>query len=234
MIPVPARRSGPELLDLPKEQENDAEFEGGMADIRAVNSRLGGIRSVLMHLPPLAGPGPDFSVLDISTGTADIPAAVERWAGKRGKRVFIAAMDFNPKVLKYASRSLRHSPSVRLIAGNAFRPPFREKSFDIVICSLTLHHFTEAGAVEIIRKAQSLARKGIIIGDLRRSWTSYCLFKALSAIFMRNRFTMHDGPLSIMKSFTPEELTALASQAGLEHFKIYRHPFWRMTLVAAA
>lgn len=232
MIPVPARRNGAELLDLPEEQEDDAEFEQGMADIRAVNSWLGGIRSVLMHLPPLAGHGKEFSALDISTGTADIPAAIARWAVRRGKRAFIAAMDFNPKVLRYASRSPKYAPGVRLVAGNAFSPPFREKGFDIVICSLTLHHFTEAEAVEVIKRARSLARKGIIIGDLRRSWVSFCLFKALSALFMRNRFTRHDGPLSIMKSFTPAELEALAAQAGLKRFKIYRHIFWRMTLVA--
>ena len=232
MIPVPVRRSGTELLDQPSEQEDDAEFESGMADIRAVNLWLGGRRSIISHLPPFVGKQACISVLDISTGTADIPAAIALWAEKKGQRSFVAAADINPKILSYASRFLNDVPSVKLVAGDAFRLPFRDKSFDVVVCSLTLHHFTEAEVVEVIRKAQSLARKGIIIGDLRRSWISFFLFRAIAWLFLRNRFTMHDGPLSIMKSFTPDELKIMAERAGLKQFKIYSHVFWRMTLVA--
>jgi hypothetical protein len=47
-----------------------------------------------------------------------------------------------------------------------------------------------------------------------------------------NRLTRHDAPLSILRAFTPDELTAMAREAGLTKIAVTPHRFWRMALVA--
>ena len=114
---------------------------------------------------------------------------------------------------------------------DGFELPFPDRNFDFVICSKTLHHFTEQQAVRLLKEAARVTRRGLLILDLRRSWIAYALIGILSRLFTRNRLTRYDGPLSVLKAFTPAEFTALAGEAGVPGFKIVREPFWLMVLV---
>jgi hypothetical protein len=48
-----------------------------------------------------------------------------------------------------------------------------------------------------------------------------------------NPLTRHDGPLSVLRAFTPSELQQLAAKAGLNG-KVYEHYFQRVVLVIDA
>ena len=95
---LPDRRSGPELLDLSPESYTFEEHEGSLRELRLVNRYLGDVRAILKHLATIAAArGRDrLTVLDVGTGSADIPAAIDGWARKRGMNVFITAVDVNP------------------------------------------------------------------------------------------------------------------------------------------
>ena len=110
------------------------------------------------------------------------------------------------------------------------RLPFPDQSFDFVLCSKTTHHLTNEDAVCLIKEMLRVAKRGYIIMDLRRSWIAYALIYLLTRLFTRNRLTRYDGPLSVLKSFTPSELAALASSAGARNFTVSREPFWLLVL----
>jgi 2-polyprenyl-3-methyl-5-hydroxy-6-metoxy-1,4-benzoquinol methylase len=233
MTLLPERRSGKELLDILSEQRDFPEFAQSMAEIRAVNRFLGGKSSILKNLDELVGTGDrgPLRVLDVATGSADIPVAIAWWARRKGIDVKITAVDINPNVIRVAAGHVEGYPEITLVRADGFELPFKAGSFDIVTCSLTLHHFTEEDTVKFLGYIAGHAGKGCIIGDLRRSWIAYFLFYIITVFFLRNRYTRHDGLLSILKSYTPDELRRLAGEAGLSGFRVSRLPFWRMALV---
>jgi hypothetical protein len=100
-----------------------------------------------------------------------------------------------------------------------------------VLCSLTLHHFTEDDAVAILRRIHEIARIGYIVNDLRRNPVATCLAKLMARTIITNPIAKFDAPASCERAFTIPELRALAQRAGLEQFEIHRHRMFRMVLV---
>lgn len=66
--------------------------------------------------------------------------------------------------------------------------------------------------------------------DLRRSWIAYSLIYILTRLLTRNRLTRSDGPLSVLRSYTPGELAALAARSGASVFTVSREPYLLMVL----
>ncbi|BCS53582.1 methyltransferase domain-containing protein [Geobacter sp. SVR] len=229
---IPVRHTEPELLDLPLQEYSPEELEGTLADIRLVNRYLGDITAVIKHLSVMAGAaaGSPLRVLDLATGSADIPAAIVDWARVRSLPIRITAIDYNPRTVEVARQRIGDYPEIELAVADALSLPFPEKSFDIVLCSKTIHHFTEGQVVRLLQEVSRVATRGYIVMDLRRSWIPYLLIRLLTRIFTGNRLTRYDGPLSVLRSFTVNELTSLAEAAGLSGFRVSPEPFWRIVL----
>jgi hypothetical protein len=71
---------------------------------------------------------------------------------------------------------------------------------------------------------------GYIVMDLRRSWVAWALISVLARFFTRNSFTRHDGPMSVLRSYTVPELDTLAERAGLAGRRVVKEPFWLMVV----
>jgi SAM-dependent methyltransferase len=230
---VPERRTGPELMDMPPSYYTVEEHEGTLADIRLVNRCLGDVRAIRRRLEAMAAwdAGARWTVLDVATGAADLPHGIAEWARKCGARIRITAVDVNPHAVRFARRTKAGGdPAIRFAVADGLDLPFRDKSFDFVLCSKTLHHFTEPDARRLIRGMARVARRGYIVLDLRRSWVAYLLIYVLTRIFTANRLSRFDGPMSVLKSFTPAELASLASGTGTGNFTVSREPLWHMML----
>lgn len=232
MLWLSERSSLPELLDLPHDSYARDELEGALKDLTLVNRYLGNGRAVLKHLAARNAETADegFTVLDVATGTGDIPIAIAKWARQAGIRVGITAVDIDPLATSIARKRSEPYPEITLAVADGFDLPFAAKSFDYVLCSKTVHHFTEEKALQIIKEFSRVARRGYVIVDIRRSWIAYILIFLLTRLFSRNRMTRSDGPLSVLKSFTPEELAALASRNGTSVFRVSKEPFWLIVL----
>jgi hypothetical protein len=109
--------------------------------------------------------------------------------------------------------------------------PFNEKSFDLSINSLSLHHFSEANAVSIIQALDKLGNLGFIVNDLHRSRVAFCVIYILTRLLTKNRLTRYDAPVSVMNAFTPTEMIGLAKEAGVESFQVLRHFPYRIALL---
>lgn len=231
---VPKRRRGPELLDLPPENYSQSELAESLADIRKVNRFLGDNHAVIKFfsalLPAVEAKDRPVTVLDVATGSADIPVAIVKWARRRGIQVAVTAVDANPDVVREAGAFTRGYPEITVAAADGFSLPFADRSFDIVLCVKTLHHLSEEDTVRWLKELYRVAASGYIIMDIRRSGVAWLLITVLTRLFTRNRLTQYDGPLSVLRSYTGAELAALAAEAGLPDARVKRAPFWRIVL----
>jgi SAM-dependent methyltransferase len=233
---VPERRHGPELIDLPPESYSYSEYAGSLADIRKVNRFLGDYRATLKFFSALVSgiavsAERPIRVLDIATGSADIPVTIVKWARRHGIKVVVTAVDINPLAIREAAALTKAYPEITVAVADGFSLPFENASFDVVLCAKTLHHFSAEETVRLLKEMNRVAAFGYIVMDLRRSWVAWLLISILARIFSWNRLTRHDGPLSVLRSYTVGELDALADRAGLADRRIVRHPFWLMVLV---
>ena len=228
----PPRNLKPELLDL--DEAPFEEVKDSLEDVRLVNRYLGGYRVLLYYIrdfikgQPL---GKEFLILDLATGSADQPIAVVDLARKLNVKIKIIALDINSKMLNYAGEKIRNYPEISLIQGDIHSPPFAKNSFDVVMNSLSLHHFTRDQAINILRIANFMSRCGFIINDLHRSRIAYFFIYTLTRLVTKNRLTRYDAPVSVMNAFTPSEMCEMAQEASLKDFKVSRHFPYRIGLV---
>jgi ubiquinone/menaquinone biosynthesis C-methylase UbiE len=228
----PPRSEEAELLDDSAHDKD--ELAANLRDIRRVNHLLGGTSTILRHLPNLLAtisPEQPVTLLDLATGSGDIPLAVSQWASKRNLAFTIAASDYSEDILAVAKDQIAGHPEITLARYDARAVPLPDKHFDIVLCSLSLHHFSPDDAVRVLREMNRLARTGFILNDLRRGRLGYAAAWIASRLTTRNRLTRNDAPLSVLRAYTPAELEDLLQRAGIEDASISTHLWFRMAAV---
>jgi ubiquinone/menaquinone biosynthesis C-methylase UbiE len=220
---TPPRRRGFEYLDLPDVEPGLAERSIG--DVTVANRLFGGTRAVLAELDVVLGElGPAATLLDVGTGLGDIPARAAGRAARRGVRLQTVGVDASEELAR-ASRA-RGGWSV---CGDALRLPLASRSVDVVTCSQLLHHFTETDGARVVAELDRVARRRVIVSDLRRSYLAAAGFWAASWPLGFHPVTRHDGVVSVMRGFTARELHALVSDAVAATPVVRRRLGWRVT-----
>ena len=235
LVDPPSRSDQTELLD--EAILDPAELAENLRDIRRVNQLLGGTSTVLRHLPRLLTAVPaqaDVTVLDLATGSADIPLAIDRWATRRGRRVVIVASDFSDAILAEAGKQIAGHPNITLARYDARQVPLPDRQFDLVLCSLSLHHFPPDDAVRVLREMDRLSGIGFILNDLRRSRLGYVAAWGAARLTTRNRLTRNDAPLSVRRAYTVPELKGLLRRAGIDDASVSSHLWFRMAAIRGA
>ncbi len=210
-----------EMMDLPGNPAGLLEEDLG--NLRLLNRILGGYRGVLWGLEHLVDgkESGGFSLLDLGTGSADIPAAIVRWAKGKGIPVRVVALEPDPITVAVAQRLTRDLPEISVVRGDAGHPPFCPASFDFVLSSQLLHHFSEREIVSLLRIWSSLARRAILVSDLIRHPLAYFGISLLTRLFTRNEMTRIDAPLSVRRAFTLDEWRGLFTQAAIGEFRLF-------------
>jgi ubiquinone/menaquinone biosynthesis C-methylase UbiE len=208
-----------------------ADFDQSFADIRRINRFLGGIAVIRRELDRIIRPTESATLLDLGTGTADIPLAIIRRFRSNGGHLRAVGLDANAKIVEIARREAGDSSNLHLLTGDAGRLPFADGSVDFVTCSLTFHHFSDDISVAALREMVRVSRRAAIVNDLRRGRLPAALIWFVTRASLMHRLTRHDGPLSVMRSRTLGEYREIAVRAGFGHAKVRAHPFWRASLV---
>ncbi len=211
------RATDRELIDDPVESLD--ELRDNFSDIEAANRWLGGLAAVRKAIPPEAR-----SVLDVGSGSADIPRALAR------NGLHITCLDSNADVIEIARQRSKGRVGLEFRLGDGVRLPFPDKSFDVVMCNLALHHFDPVNAVDLLREMRRVARRRTVVTDLRRSRAAWMGAWLFSRLVSRNRLTRHDAPLSALRAYTPGEALDLAARAGWLHPQVRIAPFFRMAV----
>src|SRR5690606_18049428 len=116
-----------------------------------------------------------------------------------------------------AQKEIAGNPDIVLARHDARSIPLPDGAFDIVLCSLSLHHFPPDDAVRVLREMHRLSRTGFILNDLRRSRGGHIAAWIAAHLTTRNRLTRNDAPLSVRRAYTLDELEELLARAGIEH-----------------
>ncbi|HET6765543.1 MAG TPA: methyltransferase domain-containing protein [Longimicrobiaceae bacterium] len=227
------RATGAERMDEPG--QDPAQLDLSLADLRRVNVWLRGTRVVLRHLGGmlLRSHLREAAVLDVATGSGDIPLAVASWARAHGLRTRVTATDFHPTTLALARRHVASDPDVTVEPADALNLPYPDASFDFALCSTALHHFDRReDAVRVLRELDRVARLGVVVNDLARSRPALLGAQILArTVWLRHPVTAHDGPLSVRRAYTPAELRDLAREADLRDWRVHAHFPFRVALV---
>jgi ubiquinone/menaquinone biosynthesis C-methylase UbiE len=211
---IPRRRDEPELMDAPGLPE--AEVAGAYRVLARVNRQLGNVRTMSRELRRFLDEDcPDavaVTLLDLGAGSGDIPTNLGRVFQSRGVAGFTITVDRDPTAATLARRAGLHA-----VRGDALRLPLAGQSVDLVTAIKLAHHFAGAALVGLIAEMTRVARRRVVVLDIRRHWLAYWGFVAWSRVWTRNRLVRYDGPLSVLRGFTaPELMAATAPLRGFE------------------
>jgi ubiquinone/menaquinone biosynthesis C-methylase UbiE len=221
----------PELLDRPG--VDPALLREELQLLENANAHFGGHQLALHYVKKFfdAAGLRSASILDLATGRGDIPRAIVRWARPAGLRVNIVAVDGNPVAVESAREACRDYAEIQIEQHDLRSLPYGENSFDLVMCSLALHHFSSADALEIFQRIYQMARNGYLVNDPRRNWLALWTAQIFAPIMIKSFIFRHDAIESVRAAFTIPELREMATRAGMKHFQIRRHQlFFRMVL----
>src|SRR5437762_7429042 len=156
-----------ELMDRP--QPVSAELESDLETIRELNRWFGSYALISMFLSRWIKPGARLRIVDLATGSGDIRGLVAEYGRKVGAELQIDALDRQSATLEIAKRlSVRYS-EIAFVEGDVLEWQPTEP-YDVVFCTLALHHFSEEDAVQLLQRSRDLSRKFVLVSDLRRGW----------------------------------------------------------------
>jgi ubiquinone/menaquinone biosynthesis C-methylase UbiE len=231
---VPQRRfdpTRPEMMDRP--DADASALRDDLKNLRTINRLFGGSSSLRRSLKPFLEnhpPNIPFTLLDLATGSADLPVVAVRLARTFGREIHVTAVDRNPVMLDVAQELTAGYPEIVVERGEIRALRFSEKSFDVALCSLAIHHFSRNDAVALLRNMRRLSRVGFIVIDLNRSWLAAGTAWLYTHLTTRNPMTLNDSYVSVLRAFTHEELADMAREAGASRFTVVKHPFFRLIL----
>lgn len=214
---------GAELLDDPC--ANPAAVAESLRNIARANRWFGGAAAVRFGLRKTLGkvpPGSTLSLLDLGTGLGDLPGAAVNWGAARGIRLVPLGIELNRIAAGLARRG--GVPTAVACAG---APPVGDKSVDLVLVSQVAHHLTEASVVHLLRTCDRLARRAVIVADLRRDPVARPAFWCGARILGFDGVTVADGLTSIRRGFSRRELLGLMALAGIEG-RVDQRPGFRL------
>lgn len=209
VLPSLARRDRvPERMDDPA--LDPAEHRRALAALARLNAFSRSAAVVWRPIRALAREvGRPLRVLDVATGSGDVPAALARKAAAAGLAVEVAGCDVSPTAVEAAARA-----GVTAFRHDVLAEPL-PAGYDVVTCSLFLHHLADDDAVTLLRRVKEAAGSLVLVNDLSRSRFSYAATWAACHLLTRSRVVHFDGPASVRSAFTPAEALALADRAGL-------------------
>jgi ubiquinone/menaquinone biosynthesis C-methylase UbiE len=236
-----------ERIDDPGEALSDV--AASMEDVARTNALFGGIHAVIQGVERLLrghSPGATVSVLDVATGTADIPIALIRWGSARGIRFRVTAVDNHSGMLALARRRIetysagrsnfpgltrRLRRDIRLVQADARQLPFPPRTFDIATCALALHHMGFDASIDILRAMDRATRRGFVVTDLRRDKPTFWTVKTGIALVGGHPITRHDSLASVRRSFSWEEWNDLAVRSAVSSVSLDSHLYYRLRMI---
>jgi ubiquinone/menaquinone biosynthesis C-methylase UbiE len=225
-----------DLENIDKGTYTPEEYEGCLVELRRVNQWLGDA-TVLHHtfFAEIERSGlQKFSALDVGAGSGELLRVTALWARETNRQASLVGVELNERSAHAILGESTDYPEIASAQADGLRLPFSDNSFDFAIQSLTLHHFDDEGAVNLVREMARVTRRGLFIIDLHRNPMAYFFYTTIGRLFLHNRLLREDGALSILKSFKPKELEAIGRKAGLHNFSVEKYFPSRLVLRAIA
>jgi 2-polyprenyl-3-methyl-5-hydroxy-6-metoxy-1,4-benzoquinol methylase len=220
MISFKSRSTGIEIMD-------DLDCKGEVVDqtlreLDFINQWLGGNAVTLNALRLLwksNNKSGTITIADLGCGSGEMVKLIYKLANKNKQRVFLTGIDANANIIEYAKRN-QVNDSIAFESINIFSDEFKVREFDIIVCTLFLHHFTGEELVLVFKSFKQQARIGIIVNDIHRHPLAYYSIKWLTQLFSKSEMVKFDAPLSVLRAFTKSELKDLLSKSGITNYEL--------------
>lgn len=218
------RRPTQELLD--SDAGSPQEITASLRDLRWFNRWFGGISTsrALIEAVSRLTRQKDFSILEVASGEGFVPHLLKKEFEYSGIRLNITLLD----------RAVSHLPkngTTAKVAADAFKLPFRDCSFDLVSCSLFVHHLAREEVIPFAKESLRVCRIAVLVHDLVRHPLHLAMAYAGLPLY-RSRITRNDAPASVRQAYTTEEMLRLLESAGGAAVEIQRHFAFRMGAIA--
>lgn len=190
------------------------ELERTLKDLENINKWLGGNRITMQGIKRLLGSHPidrSVHIADVGCGNGSILREIAEWGRKKNVPLKLTGIDANAHAITIADKLSEFYPEINYSTINIFDPAFKEEEYDIILCTLTLHHFKDEEIKDITANFLKQARIGVVINDLHRSKQAYFLFRAFCKVFIRNKIARDDGLTSILRGFRKKDIKHFAS-----------------------
>jgi len=226
MIRFKARNTDPELMDDPS--LDLAHIQKVLRDIHKANKWLGGTRITIGAIRKLivAGEKNTYTIVDVGCGDGSMLREVAAFCRKNQVKAQFIGIDINQNSLSIARNASAAFPEIRFLQKDVLllRPDALE--CDILLCTLTMHHFSDEQIRLFLAHFAALSKTGVIINDLDRNKIAYVLFMLFSRLFMKTHIARYDGLISIKSGFTRKELlTFSGSLPNMSHTITWRWAF---------
>lgn len=198
------------------------ELRDALDQIARINQLLGGnkvtLEGIIKVMP--SNKTETITIADIGCGNGDMLRMLSEFAQKNKLDFKLIGIDANDFTINYAKKLSVAYPNIDYQCVDIFSEDFKTLKFDIIVCTLTLHHFTNEQILNIITTFRDNAKTGIIINDLHRSKLAYRLFELICFIFKLNRMSRQDGLISILRGFKKNELEEFSKKLNLKNYNI--------------
>ncbi len=193
----------------------------GLTRINALSFCVAALWQEIRAEFPADSEGP-LSLLDVATGAGDIPIGLLRRARRVGAPLAVEACDKNPAMVALAAeRATRADCAIRFFVQDACGD-FPTRAYDIVTCSLFLHHLTDEAALLLLQRLAAATGRLLLVSDLDRSLGGWLLARTATRLLTRSRIVHADGPRSVENAFSMAEIEALVARAGLQGARLHR------------
>lgn len=199
------------------------ELQDALDKIAKINQLLGGNSLTLNGLKTLLEHSDKSSlitIVDIGCGNGDMLRYVSEFGENEGYNFNLIGIDANAFTIKHAENLSTHYPNISYQCQDIFDESFNQIKYDIILCTLTLHHFKNEEIIKLAKQFYANCTTGIVINDLHRSKLAYRLFQVICTLFSLNKMSREDGLVSILRGFKKEDLEQLSKQIGLKKYTI--------------
>ena len=206
LVDLSERSNQPELMDDFREGRKNLQMV--FEDINKVNTILGGSDITVHAVAKLIRENPQerYTVVDMGCGDGHMLREVAKYCKKKGIIVRLIGIDLNAEALELGKEASKEFIEIEYQHRDILQLQTTDLNCDIVINTLTMHHFTNKDLLIFLKKFNQLARIGVVINDLQRSRWAYYLFKLFSLIFIKTETAKSDGLISISKGFVKSDL----------------------------
>ncbi|MDI5888751.1 methyltransferase domain-containing protein [Flavobacterium yafengii] len=192
--------------------------------IAKINQLLGGNQLTLQGVQDLTSSiskSNEIVIVDVGCGNGDMLRTLADFGLKNKLKFQLIGIDANSFTISHAQQLSQNYPNISYRCEDIFETSFKELKYDIILCTLTLHHFKDKEIVDLLNVFYANSTIGIVINDLQRSAIAYRLFQALCFVFRLNEMSREDGLTSILRGFKKEELIHFSKKLSFKNYKIH-------------
>jgi 2-polyprenyl-3-methyl-5-hydroxy-6-metoxy-1,4-benzoquinol methylase len=191
--------------------------------IASINQLLGGNKLTLLGVKQLlkkSDPASEITIVDVGCGNGDMLRTLADYGIKKRLKLKLIGIDANNFTVNHARQLSGEYNNISYRCEDIFDEAFKELQYDIVLCTLTLHHFKDVEIKQIMTIFYQNAKLGIVINDLQRSAVSYRLFQGLCFVFGLNDMSREDGLISILRGFKKKDLTQFSKELKFNNYTV--------------